>query len=75
MPSHNQLIQNALARGVRVGTVLQDAVLKVRRARRRSDMEFEIALGELFVLASDAFKERNGLRNKVRELEATHGER
>ena len=68
MPSHNQLIQVALNRGVRAGTVLQDAILKVRRARSKSQNEFEVALGELFVLASDAFRERNGLRNKNKKL-------
>lgn len=60
----------ALSRGVRAGTVLQDAMVKVRRARRRSEVEFELALGELFVLASDAFKQRNGFRNKLIETEA-----
>lgn len=63
MPSHNQLIQTALSRGVRAGTVLQDAMIKVRNARRANEFEFELALGEMFVLASDTFKERNKLRD------------
>ena len=67
---HEALIKEAMARGVRAGTVLQDAVRKVRESRHGTDMEFNIALGELFVLASDAFRERNGLRNKLRERNA-----
>ena len=68
--SHNELILDAFARPVRAGTRLQDCVLKVRRSRTVGETEFEIALGELFVCASDAFRERNGLRRKVKELAA-----
>ena len=69
MPSHNTLIQRAQARTVRAGTVLQDALIKVRRARKINEHAFELALGELWVLASDAFKQRNGFLNKVKKQE------
>lgn len=68
MPSHNQLIQTALSRGVRAGTVLQDAMVKVRNARRKNEYEFELALGELFVLSSDVFKERNKVKDDCKTL-------
>lgn len=69
MPSQNTSVQQALAHSVQPGTQLQDVMLKVRRARRRSTNEFELYLGQFFVLASDAFKERNGLRIKLKKAE------
>jgi len=67
VPSHNTLIQQALARGVRAGTALQDAMVKVRRARKANEYEFELALGELWILASDVFKQRNGFQNQLKK--------
>ena len=57
-----------MSRSVRPGTALQDAMINVRRARRKSEHEFEVALGELFVLSSDAFKQRNGFYNSCKKL-------
>ena len=65
MPSHNNLVQSAVAHGVQPGTQLQDAMLKTRRSRRRAGAEFEIALGELFVVGMDACRTRNGLKIKL----------
>ena len=49
-------------------------MVKVRNARRSSENEFELALGEMFVLASDAFKERNGLKAIVQKLIKANGD-
>ena len=42
---------------------------KVRHsAKRGNEQLFEIALGELFCLASEAFTERNKLRSQIKSL-------
>lgn len=58
-------VSQMFARGVRVGTSLQDAMGKVRRCWRKSETEFELALGEMFVLSSDAFVQRNELQKQL----------
>lgn len=79
--THNQMVLEAFARGVRPRTTLQDAVMKVRLAYRgrlhNKDTAFELALGELFALASEAFRKRNGYyaellkcRARIAELES-----
>lgn len=69
MHNANHLIDAAINRGVQTGTTLQEAVRKLRRARRSNDNEFEIALGELWVVASDYFVQRNKAIAKSQDLE------
>ncbi len=60
----DSLIQRALDKssGIRAGTHLQDALEKVKRSRKLGEVAFDIAIGELWVLAGDVYKERNGLK-------------
>ncbi len=67
----DRLIQQSLdkATKVRAGTALQDALEKVKRARKVNEYAFDIAIGELWILAGDVFKERNSLRIKLAQAD------